>query len=135
MSDRAYTEADLAPGERLVIEVLAARWRLDESLWTFDSDHSRWINSLADKGLVNPMHGIVEKTLRASLTEAGKRYYWEDSVPARGESGEEKSESLRDLVPKKWLSSKKKTKRTLAKVAHPNLKKIGRKHDREADQP
>lgn len=61
----------LTPSEDLVMEVLAARYRTGERLWTFESRHRRTIDSLADKGLVSPLHGIVENTVRASLTETG----------------------------------------------------------------
>lgn len=62
----------LAPTQYLVMEVLAARARLGETLWTFPSNVSDAIQSLERKGLVQPMHGIEPKTVRASLTEAGK---------------------------------------------------------------
>lgn len=110
-----YSEADLTPGEALVMEVLAARWRLGESLWTFDIRHGRWLDSLADKGLVQPMHGVVEKTLRAALTDAGKAYYW-DVVPPKGSLG--RAHPLTGLVPKKWLFSKKVTKKQVARMVH-----------------
>ena len=63
---------DLTPSEELVLEVLAARWRLGERMWTFSTKQKRAVEGLAEKGLVNMMHGIVEKSVRASLTEAGK---------------------------------------------------------------
>lgn len=69
----AEIDAGLTPTEELVMEVLAARHRLGEQMWTFDARHKRAIESLADKGLVNPMHGIVERTVRASLTDKGVR--------------------------------------------------------------
>lgn len=60
----------LTPTEDLILEVLIARHRLGENLWTFDARHKRVIGSLADKGWVTPMHGMVENTVRASLTQA-----------------------------------------------------------------
>ena len=113
---KKYSEEDLTPGEALVMEVLAARWRLGESLWTFDTRHGRWLDSLADKGLVQPMHGIVEKTLRASLTDAGKAYYWDKDVPSRGSLG--RAHPLATIVPKKWLFSKKEAKKRVAGLVH-----------------
>lgn len=62
----------LTPTEDLLIEVLAARFRLGERLWTFDTSTRKAALKLESKGLINLMHGIVEKTYRASLTEAGK---------------------------------------------------------------
>lgn len=60
----------LTPTEDLIMEVLIARHRLGETLWTFDARHSKTLNRLADRGLINPMHGIVEYTVRASLSDA-----------------------------------------------------------------
>lgn len=62
-------EKNLTPSEELVMEVLIARWRLGERLWTFSSRQKRTIERLAAKGYVTSMHGIVEKTVRASLTD------------------------------------------------------------------
>lgn len=66
---------NLTPTEDLLMDVLAARYRLGENLWTFDSRTRKAAESLEAKGLVNTMHGIVEKTYRASLTEAGKELF------------------------------------------------------------
>lgn len=63
----------LTPTEDLILEVLAARYRLGETIWTFDSRLTRQIDSLATKGLVSTMSGIVERTIRASLTDEGLR--------------------------------------------------------------
>lgn len=71
-------EIDLTPTEGLVMEVLAARHRLGEHLWTFDSRLNRAIESLADKGLVMPMSGQVERTVRAALTQEGLSAYVSD---------------------------------------------------------
>lgn len=121
-ANKVYTEADLTPGEHLVMEVLAARWRLGEHIWTFDSSGKRWVNSLADKGLVTVMHGMVENTVRAGLTADGLRFYWQDDHPDCGETGKAGSTTLVDAVPKKWVFSKKKSKRRLARLAHPTLR-------------
>jgi DNA-binding MarR family transcriptional regulator len=69
----------LTPTEDLCLELLAARYRTGEDLWTFDSRHKRALESLQDKGLVNVVHGIVPKTVRASLTEDGKKEGLSDS--------------------------------------------------------
>lgn len=62
---------DLTPTEDLLMEVLAARYRLGESMWTFDKRHAKSLARLADRDLVRTMHGIVEKTVRTSLTQKG----------------------------------------------------------------
>lgn len=68
-------ELNLTPTEDLVMEVLAARYRLGENIWTFDTRHARTLGKLADRGLVSTMHGIVEKTVRASITQKGIEAY------------------------------------------------------------
>lgn len=62
----------LTPTEDLVLEVLAARHRLGEHLWTFNSNVGGTITKLEEKGLVTQMHGITERTIRAGLTQAGE---------------------------------------------------------------
>lgn len=63
----------LTPTQELLLEVLGARYRTGETLWTFDSKHKRKLEQLADMGLVNVMHGMVENSCRASLTEEGMK--------------------------------------------------------------
>lgn len=71
------TAAALAPLPRLgaleglIIDLLVARFRLGDRLWTFETSPSttRALNSLEKKGLVMLMHGVSERTARASLTE------------------------------------------------------------------
>ena len=59
------------PTQDLILEVLAARYRLGESLWTFDSRHKTALRQLEEARLVNVIHGTVLQTVRASLTEQG----------------------------------------------------------------
>lgn len=60
------------PTQDLILNVLAARYRLGENLWTFDSNLTKQAKQLADRGLVFTTHGITENTIRIGLTEAGK---------------------------------------------------------------
>lgn len=62
----------LTPTEDLLIELLVARHRLGENLWTFDSRHKKALESLETKGYVSVMHGVVENSIRAHLTDKGK---------------------------------------------------------------
>lgn len=72
----------VTPTQDLILEVLAARHRLGERLWTFDARHKKAIEALADLGLVTHMHGMVEKTVRASLTDEGiKRQVSDNYMP------------------------------------------------------
>lgn len=83
----ARSKPVLTPTEGLVMEVLAARYRLGENLWTFDSRNVGTIRRLARKGLVEEIHGIVEHSVRAMLTEKGKEYYGLNKpyTPPKGE--------------------------------------------------
>lgn len=65
----------LTPTEDLVMEVLAARYRLGEVVWTFSSHASKAIARLSSRGLVIEMGGVVEHSVRASLTDEGKAMY------------------------------------------------------------
>jgi hypothetical protein len=74
--------SDLTPTQALIGDVLAARYRTGETLWTFDARLRKSAEFMAAMGLVNVHHGIVEKTFRASLTELGKaRFISETYVP------------------------------------------------------
>lgn len=64
----------LTPTEDLILGVLAARYRLGETLWTFTSKVERSVESLAARGMVVAMSGVTEKTCRAYLTDEGKAY-------------------------------------------------------------
>lgn len=68
-------EPDLTPTQDLLMAVLSARWRLGENVWTFDARHRNQLKRLQSMDLVFLMHGIVEKTVRAGLTDRGKRLY------------------------------------------------------------
>lgn len=87
----------LTPTEELVLDVLAARFRLGERLWTFNASARRAIVKLADKGLVNEMSGITENTVRASLTDAG-RDLWLSTSHAPIESPETKRLKVRNKI-------------------------------------
>lgn len=65
----------LTPTEDLLMEVLAARYRLGETSWTFQKRHAVTVKKLESRGLVRYMHGIVENTCRASLTVCGVQEY------------------------------------------------------------
>jgi DNA-binding MarR family transcriptional regulator len=86
----------LPPLQHLVLEVLAARHRLGESLWTFTAHAStvRAIHALEAAGLIEAMGGIVPRTVRASLTDKGRAAalsatYHRPDAPERTEPTEE----------------------------------------------
>jgi hypothetical protein len=61
----------LPPTQELVMEVLAARYRLGEGVWPFSTRCRPAISALATDGLVGFKGGIVEHTVQVWLTEAG----------------------------------------------------------------
>lgn len=68
-----------------MLEVIIARVRCGESLWTFEARHRRTAASLAEKGYVRLVHGITEDTIRVypqgRIWEAG--FMSEGYVPPR----------------------------------------------------
>lgn len=65
---------NLPPTQYLVLEVLAARHRLGEQLWTFPSRPAIRVaaDQLASLGLIGWKGGVEPKTIRAWLTDAGR---------------------------------------------------------------
>jgi hypothetical protein len=63
--------SELPPTQELILEVLAARWRLGESTWTFDKRLTPTVKQLAAAGLVGWKAGIIEKTILVWFTRAG----------------------------------------------------------------
>jgi hypothetical protein len=82
---------ELTPTEYLIMEVLLARWRLGEGMWTFPSALRASVRRLESRGLVSWKSGIVEKTVLVWLCEAGLSAWWSTSYEAplvrRGGSG------------------------------------------------
>jgi len=64
---------DLTPTEELMMDVLAARHRLGETLWTFSSRLTPAAKKLGARGLAHWKSGVVEKTIQVWLTEEGKK--------------------------------------------------------------
>ena len=64
----------LTPTQDLFIEVLAARHRLGESVWTFGLRHARTANQLAVLGLVAWKDGVTEGAFLAWLTPGGRAF-------------------------------------------------------------
>lgn len=69
----------MAPTQLLVLEVLAARYRLGERIWPFNTRCRPAVRALADKGLVGWKGGIVEDTVLAWLTDEGRKGVLDDS--------------------------------------------------------
>lgn len=72
MSDAGAPGRRLTPSGDLVLEVLAARYRTGDKLWTFSTKVAPAIRSLEAAGLVSAMSGVTEHAVRASLTPLGE---------------------------------------------------------------
>ena len=64
--------APYTPTEYLVMEVLAARYRLGESCWTFPSRVRPALRALQERGFLEWKSGSVERTSLVWLTQAGQ---------------------------------------------------------------
>ncbi len=75
-------EFSTTPTEDLLLELLAARHRCGEQVWTLDSRHRRTAERLEARDLVVLMHGLTEHTFRAALSGEGRAVYMiADYVP------------------------------------------------------
>lgn len=63
---------NLPPTQYLILEVLAARHRTGEQLWTFPKNLRPHLRKLEGAGLVNWKGGITADTVRAWLTDTGR---------------------------------------------------------------
>lgn len=63
---------ELSPTEYLLLEVLAARWRLGHQFWTFPSIFKVAAKSLESSSLVVTKPGVVPYTILVWLTDAGR---------------------------------------------------------------
>jgi hypothetical protein len=76
---------DLPPTQYLVMEVLAARHRTGEPYWTFPSSLRNTLDALVRAGLIDALDSPVALSLRARLTEAGRKHSLKpDYVPPNG---------------------------------------------------
>jgi hypothetical protein len=90
---------ELTPTENLILELLIARFRLGEKLWTFDSSVSKQVDSLSRKGYVLPLNGIVPKTVRAMLTEeAIAKFLTYDYVPPIADGNPDMTAAFRGIT-------------------------------------
>lgn len=69
MSTDVKASPDFTPTESLILEVLVARYRLGDTLWTFDSRNAPALRKLEEKKLVHLVSGVTENTIRAWLSD------------------------------------------------------------------
>ena len=62
----------LTPTEYLIVEVLAARWRLGEASWPFPKRLRFALRKLRGRGMIWFKSDIVQGQLRVGLTEIGR---------------------------------------------------------------
>jgi hypothetical protein len=65
----------LTPTAELIGDVLAARYRLGENIWTFSTQTLPACRDLKAQDLIGTKSGIVPNTYQAWLTEAGKERF------------------------------------------------------------
>lgn len=80
----------LPPTQLLILEVLAARYRLGEGMWTFPRNHTAYLAKLAAARLVDWWYGPDPARVQATLTDQGKTamgldrdYYSDAELEAR----------------------------------------------------
>ncbi|MCB5280564.1 hypothetical protein [Arthrobacter sp. ES1] len=87
---------DFTPTESLIIDVLVARYRLGDTLWTFKSRNMPALRKLEAKDLVHTTSGVTENTVRAWLSNKALRQHgtsWfqpgitRDHLPESGSPG------------------------------------------------
>jgi hypothetical protein len=66
----AKTSTEFTPTEELILDILVARYRLGDTLWTFESRNMAALRKLEARGLIETTSGVTENTIRASLTDA-----------------------------------------------------------------
>lgn len=92
-------DVGLTPTETLILELLIARFRLGERLWTFDSTVRKQVESLAMKGYAHELNGIVPLTVRARLTdEAIGMFVSYDYVPPIAKGNPELTEVFKAVT-------------------------------------
>ena len=78
-AQRTYASETLSLTQELIMEVLAARYRLGERIWPFPATAIRALNTLEGLGLIGHKSGVVERTRNAWLTDYGKASVLSDS--------------------------------------------------------
>lgn len=76
-------DVDALPlAQYLMMDVLGARWRTGEKVWTFPTRCRSTARKLEELGLAHWKSGVVEKTILVWLTDSGKsKVLTSDYVP------------------------------------------------------
>jgi hypothetical protein len=130
-----WDEEDFTPTQNLILEVLQARLRLGERVWTFAPTLKKQIEFLTAKGLINHKHGAgggilvfpATETFRASLIaspykipllenyiskeEIAKNYIHKSDVPVVLEVVTASTKKHKDKKSKNKKLKKKKSKK------------------------
>jgi hypothetical protein len=73
------TAGHLPPMQYLMMEVLAARYRLGEIFWTFPRSYTTTARALQIRRLVTFEAGVVPDTIRVRITKGGLGMFLEDT--------------------------------------------------------
>lgn len=94
---KTYGEHKFTPTEALILEVLAARYRLGETCWTFNSQNSVALDKLELKGLVTWKHGVTEHSALVWLTDEGKALMLSNKYIPDNEVGQAAKKPLKKI--------------------------------------
>ena len=89
---------DLPPTQYLIMDVLAARTRLGEAMWTFPTSVRPALNALRDRGFLWWKSGVGPYTCEAFLTDAGRAEALYEGYVPRCEVVEAKLAEVRELA-------------------------------------
>lgn len=79
-----FADDPLSPTEWLVMEVLAARFRLGENSWPFPNRLRPTLRRLAGRHLISWKSGVVQGTAQAWLTRDGRELWIPDTAESDG---------------------------------------------------
>lgn len=88
---------DLPPTQSLITEVLAARHRTGEQMWTFPSRLRAHMTALGEAGLIGWKSGIEPNTILAWLTDAGRAAALKDGYVTPNDAAPARLEAVWEL--------------------------------------
>ena len=89
---------DLPPTQYLIMDVLAARTRLGEAMWTFPTSVRPALNALRDRGFLWWKSGVGPYTCEAFLTDAGRAEALSGNYVPPQRAAEAKLATVRELA-------------------------------------
>lgn len=111
MAANVKTPPKFTPTEDLIIDVLVARYRVGDTLWTFETRHMPTLRKLEEKGIIHTASGVTENTVRAWLSDRALRDHGASLFTISNTMEHLPADGARDHLPGNW------TKSHLAKLA------------------